>query len=78
MTSLTTRSGAPLSRLTFGTMQFGGTADAAASQDMFDAARDSGINHFDTAVLYTEGASETLLGGMIKTDRDDIYLATKV
>jgi len=78
MTSLTTRSSAPLSRLTFGTMQFGGTADAAASQAMFDAARDSHINHFDTAVLYTDGASETLLGGMIKKDRDDIYLATKV
>ena len=59
-------------------MQFGGTADAAASQDMFDAARDSGINHFDTAVLYTNGASETLLGGMIKNDRDNIFLATKV
>ena len=78
MTSLTTRSGAPLSRLTFGTMQFGGTADATASQAMFDAARASGINHFDTAVLYTNGASETLLGGMIKNDRDNIYLATKV
>lgn len=78
MNTLTTRSGAPLSRLTFGTMQFGGTADATASQAMFDAARASGINHFDTAVLYTDGASETLLGGMIKDTRDDIYLATKV
>jgi aryl-alcohol dehydrogenase-like predicted oxidoreductase len=59
-------------------MQFGGTADAAASQAMFNAARSGGINHFDTAVLYTNGASETLLGGMIKDDRDNIYLATKV
>lgn len=78
MNTLTTRAGAPLSRLTFGTMQFGGTADAAASQAMFDAARASGINHFDTAVLYTGGASETLLGAMIKAERDKIYLATKV
>lgn len=59
-------------------MQFGGTADAAASRAMYDAARSAGIIHFDTAVLYTNGASETLLGQFIKPDRDDIYLATKV
>ena len=59
-------------------MQFGGTADAAASRGMYDAARNAGINHFDTAVLYTGGASETLLGQFIKPERDTIYLATKV
>jgi aryl-alcohol dehydrogenase-like predicted oxidoreductase len=78
MTNLTTRSGAPLSKLTFGAMQFGGKADADESAAMFHAARKGGINHFDTAFLYTEGASETLLGDYIKQDRDDIYLATKV
>lgn len=75
---LKTASGAPLSRLTFGTMQFGGTADAAASEAMYDAARAVGINHFDTAILYTDGNSEKLLGPMVATERDDIYLATKV
>lgn len=78
MTQLTTRNNAPVSRLIFGTMQFGGKADAAESRAMFDAARAAGITHFDTAVGYTDGASETLLGGFIKQDRDDIYLATKV
>lgn len=78
MTHLTTANGTPISTTTFGTMQFGGTADAAASHAMYDAARNAGINHFDTAVLYTGGASETLLGQFIKPDRDDIYLATKV
>ncbi|MFQ1699566.1 aldo/keto reductase [Loktanella agnita] len=78
MTDLTTRSGAAVSRLTFGTMQFGGTADADESRAMFDAARAAGITHFDTAVGYTGGASETLLGRFIKATRDDIYLATKV
>ncbi len=78
MTDLTTRNGARLSKLTFGAMQFGGKADARESAAMFEAARQGGINHFDTAYLYTEGASETLLGGYIKQDRDDIYLATKV
>ena len=78
MTHLTTRNGAPLSRLTFGTMQFGGTADATESAAMFHAARTAGINHFDTAVGYTGGACETILGKLIADQRDDIYLATKV
>ncbi len=78
MTHLTTSSGDPLSRLTFGTMQFGGKADADASRAMYDAARGAGINHFDTAVGYTGGASEALLGPMVSDARDKIYLATKV
>ena len=77
MTDLTTRSGAPLSKLTFGAMQFGGKADQAESESMFHAAYDGGINHFDTAYIYTEGASETILGPLIKPAREDIYLATK-
>ena len=78
MTDLTTLSGASVSRLTFGTMQFGGKADAAESRAMYDAARAAGINHFDTAVGYTDGNSEKLLGPMVAAERDDIYLATKV
>ena len=78
MTQLITRNGTPVSDLTFGTMQFGGTADADESRAMFDAAQCAGINHFDTAVGYTGGASETILGGMIKDQRDDMFLASKV
>ncbi|WP_322890196.1 MULTISPECIES: aldo/keto reductase [unclassified Yoonia] len=78
MNDLTTPDGTPVSRLTFGTMQFGGKADAAESAAMYDAARSVGINHFDTAVRYTEGAAEKILGQFIKDERDKIYLATKV
>ena len=78
MTNLTTASGAPVSTTTFGTMQFGGNADPTASRAMYDAARTAGITHFDTAVGYTDGASENLLGQFIKSERDAIYLATKV
>lgn len=78
MTTLTTRNGTPLSRLTYGTMQFGDAADAIASQAMFNDACENGINHFDTARLYTDGASEDLTGRFIKPARDDLYLATKV
>ncbi|ASM71143.1 MULTISPECIES: aldo/keto reductase [Roseobacteraceae] len=77
MTQLTSLDGTPATRLTFGTMQFGGNADAAASRAMFDACRDAGINHFDTAYNYNNGGSETLLADMIDTDRDSLMIATK-
>lgn len=70
--------GAPISRLAFGTMQFGGTADANASRAMYDACRAVGINHFDTAVGYTDGASEAMLGPMVRAEREDVFVATKV
>ena len=78
MTQLCTLNGTPTSRLTYGTMQFGGTADQAASQAMFDACRAGGINHFDTAHVYTNGQSEEMLGAMIAAERDAIFVATKV
>jgi aryl-alcohol dehydrogenase-like predicted oxidoreductase len=59
-------------------MQFGGTADAEASRAMYDACREAGVNHFDTAHVYTGGASETLLGQFIEVERDNIFVATKV
>lgn len=74
---ITSPNGTPLSPLTFGTMQFGGNADAGESRAMFDAARAHGITHFDTAFVYNNGASETLLGDMIQSDRDDLIIATK-
>lgn len=77
MTQLTSLDGTPATRLTFGTMQFGGNADAAASRAMFDTCRDAGINHFDTAYNYNNGGSETLLADMIDTDRDSLMIATK-
>ena len=75
--TLTSPDGTPASRLAFGTMQFGGRADAAQSRAMFDACIEAGITHFDTAHLYTEGASETLLGEFIQDRRDGLIIATK-
>ncbi|CUI87445.1 aldo/keto reductase [Cognatishimia activa] len=74
---ITSPNGTPVSRFTFGTMQFGERADAKASREMFDACVAAGINHFDTAYVYTEGASETLLGEFAAPMRDDLVIATK-
>jgi aryl-alcohol dehydrogenase-like predicted oxidoreductase len=78
MEQLTTLNGTPAGRFAFGTMQFGGRADEAQSRAMFEACRAAGIVHFDTAYLYTSGASETLLGQFIKDDRESLFVATKV
>ena len=78
MTQMKTLDGTPVSRFAFGTMQFGGNADEPASADMFKAARAAGINHFDTAFIYTGGASETILGRLVAASRDQVLIATKV
>jgi aryl-alcohol dehydrogenase-like predicted oxidoreductase len=55
------------------------TAGRAADQDRAIAwARDHGINYFDTAPLYGDGASELNLGRALGTDRDGIFVSTKV
>lgn len=77
MTPITSLDGTPLSSLCFGTMQFGGTADEAASRAMYDACRAAGVTFFDTAYVYTDGASETLLGRFAKAERASLIVATK-
>jgi len=65
------------SPLAFGCMQFGGRADAQAARAMFDAARAAGLTHFDTAHVYTDGASERLIGEFAQGDAE-VTIATKV
>ncbi|MEO1732889.1 MAG: aldo/keto reductase [Pseudomonadota bacterium] len=77
MTQMLTLSGIPAGAYAFGTMQFGGNAGAEESQEMYDACRAAGIAHYDTANVYTEGASETLLGAMIAKERETVFVATK-
>ena len=71
------RSGLKVSRLCFGTMTFGGQADEATSLRMVDTCLDRGINFFDTANIYTNGSSETILGKALKGRRDRVVLASK-
>ncbi|WP_281824556.1 aldo/keto reductase [Jannaschia rubra] len=77
MTTLTAIDGTPASSLCFGCMQFGGTADETASRAMFDACRAAGVTFFDTAHVYTDGRSETMLGTFAEPERDSLVIATK-
>jgi len=76
-TTLTTPDGTPVSRFCFGTMQFGGKANERESAAMFAECRRAGINFFDTAHIYTEGRSETILGRLAARERAALFIATK-
>ena len=71
------RTGVAVSELCFGTMSFGGDADEATSAAMYKAARDAGINFFDTANEYSKGKSEEILGALVRGHREDLVIATK-
>ena len=77
MTELKAQDGSAASPVCFGCMQFGGTADAAASQAMYEACRGAGVTFFDTAHMYTEGAAEELLGGFVAQESEQLIIATK-
>jgi len=75
------RTGLDVSRLTFGCGAVGGlmTKGDAADQDRAVAwARDNGINHFDTAPLYGNGASEKNLNRALGANREGLVISTKV
>ncbi|MCB0039118.1 MAG: aldo/keto reductase [Caldilinea sp.] len=81
------RTGLKVSNICLGTMQWGWTADEAASRTVMDAFVEAGGNFIDTADIYSfwaennpGGVSEEIIGRWMKErgNRDQIVLATKV
>lgn len=70
--------GVQVSPLCFGTMSFGTEADERVSAQMFHRVREVGINFFDTADVYGQGASEEILGRLVADCRDEVVIASKV
>ncbi len=74
-------SGLRVSEIALGTMTFGEDwgwgSDKEESRKIYDAYREAGGNFIDTANLYTNGASERLLGDFLQGHRDEVVLATK-
>jgi aryl-alcohol dehydrogenase-like predicted oxidoreductase len=74
-------SGLRVSQMALGTMTFG--TDWGFGADDAECARQAGVyadaggNFIDTAVNYTGGSSERIVGGIIAPDRDRWVLATK-
>jgi aryl-alcohol dehydrogenase-like predicted oxidoreductase len=87
------KTGLRVSRICLGCMTYGAPAagelkggrhawalDEEKSQPFFRQALDLGINFFDTANVYSSGASEEVLGRFLKANarREAVVLATKV
>jgi aryl-alcohol dehydrogenase (NADP+) len=80
------RSGLKVSRLCLGCMTYGSSKwrswvlDEEAGRPFIKRALEAGINFFDTADMYSNGASEEVVGRAIRdfAKRDEVVLATKV
>src|SRR5437868_1978971 len=78
--------GLKVSRLCLGTMTYGTSQwrpwilDEDASRPFLREALESGINFFDTANMYSNGASEEVVGRALRdfARRDEVVIATKV
>ena len=79
------RSGLRVSALSLGTMTFGGAGgfakvghtDAREAARILDRCLEAGVNLVDTADVYSDGASEEIVGQITKGRRHDLLLATK-
>jgi aryl-alcohol dehydrogenase-like predicted oxidoreductase len=81
------RTGLKVSRICLGMMSYGDPTwrewvlDEQAAAPFVQRAADAGINFFDTANVYSAGASEVVTGRLLRSvfpNRDDYVLATKV
>ncbi|MBN8885235.1 MAG: aldo/keto reductase [Rudaea sp.] len=79
-------SGLKVPALSFGTGTFGGTGplfgawgntDVAEARRLIDLCLDAGVNLFDTADVYSNGASEEVLGEALRGRRDKALISTK-
>ncbi|MDN3359665.1 aldo/keto reductase [Actinomadura sp. DC4] len=80
--------GVYVSRLALGTMTFGGAGtppwstigalDLPAADKLLGTALDHGVNLIDTADMYAGGESESMLGELLGSRRDEVVLATKL
>ncbi len=65
----------PLSRIALGCMSF---HDLTTGQAIINTALELGINFFDTADLYDRGENEKIVGEVLHSRRQDVFIATKV
>jgi aryl-alcohol dehydrogenase-like predicted oxidoreductase len=70
--------GVKVSRLSLGTMMFGGQTGEAEALSIMDYCYERGLNFWDTADMYNAGESERIVGKGLKGRREETVLATKV
>jgi aryl-alcohol dehydrogenase-like predicted oxidoreductase len=67
-----------VSALCLGTMMFADQTELAEARRITAHAREHGVNFIDTADVYSVGQSESMVGELLKGQRHDWVLATKV
>jgi aryl-alcohol dehydrogenase-like predicted oxidoreductase len=67
-----------VSTLCLGTMMFADQTDAKVAREIVAHAADHGVNFIDTADVYSTGASERMVGALLKDHRHDWIIATKL
>ena len=67
-----------VSALCLGTMMFADQTDRAEAQAIVADARDHGVNYIDTADVYSLGGAEQMVGELLKGQRHEWVLATKL
>jgi aryl-alcohol dehydrogenase-like predicted oxidoreductase len=72
------KSNLKVSALCLGTMMFADQTDIGEARAIVADAREHGVNYIDTADVYTDGASETMVGELLQGQRDQWVLATKL
>ncbi len=72
------RSNLRVSTLCLGAMMFGDQTEQAEAANIVAHAHANGVNFIDTADVYTKGASEEMVGALIKERRHDWVLASKL
>ncbi len=72
------KSNLQVSALCLGTMMFADQTGPDEARAIVDDAHAHGVNYIDTADVYSEGASETMVGELLKGRRADWVLATKL
>lgn len=77
------RTGLKVSEIGFGTWSMGGmwgACDDRLATEALNEGLDQGINFFDTAYVYGDGHSETLIGNVVRKRkvRDQVVIATKI
>jgi aryl-alcohol dehydrogenase (NADP+) len=81
------KTGLQVSRICLGCMSYGSPKwrewilEEKAARPFFEQALDAGINFFDTADVYSDGASEEVLGRALKdlgVQREKVVIATKL
>ncbi|AWV91048.1 aldo/keto reductase [Bradymonas sediminis] len=71
------KTGLKVSRICLGTMMFGGRTDLKESRRIADACLERGAYFWDTADMYSLGASEEVVGKLMEGRRHEVVLATK-